>query len=138
MYRLVFVVCLAFFSTSCSEPSHIPKDEDARKALAIGLDAWKAGKTSGTVSDSGPRIVVIDTQWSSGQPLDSYEITGEESSGSSKIFNVGLVIGKPPKSVETKYHVLGSEDMMIYRDEDFTRAMNMDNALKSKPSGKNR
>ena len=138
MYRLAYVACLAILTTSCSEPSHTPSNEDARKALTTTLDAWKSGKKVGTVANADPKVQVSDFQWAAGELLDSYEISGEESSPSSKVFTVKLNVGKSPKPVEAKYHVLGRAEIMIYRDEDFARAMNMDNNPKAKPGGRSR
>ncbi len=136
MLRSFAVPVLLVLICGCAGNSHTPQGEDARLALKATLDAWKDGKRPGVVTESAPRIQATDFQWSANQPLESYEIKGEESTSFARIFTVSLKLGKPTRQVEAIYHVLGHDDIMIYRDEDFARAMNMDNSPKSKPEKK--
>ena len=129
--QLATLTTVLILTLGCGQPTYTPNEKEAIKSLTTMLEAWKEGKKPSTLNDSTPKIQVADFQWSANYPLDSYEIQGQEAEASSKIFTVLLKVGKPAKSVTAKYHVLGRENVMIYRDEDFNRAMNMDNSPKS-------
>ena len=54
---------------------------------------------------------------------------GEEAPGQgTQTFSATLTLKGEPAAKEVQYMVLGLDPIRIYRDEDFNRAMNMDNA----------
>ncbi len=84
-------------------------------------------------------VEVHDTPWAQGAKLESFEIVHEESGPSEKRFGVRLSLGKPARVQEVQYHVLGLGPVMVFRDEDYTRNINMEDGPKlSPPAGKSR
>jgi hypothetical protein len=106
-----------------------PDDQAARAALDAALTAWSRGSKPGVVPGSEPPVVVHDTPWSQGQRLASYEVLGEEegAAAAEKQFIVRLSLSKPDRDEEVKYHVLGISPLMVFRDQDYLRNINMEN-----------
>lgn len=105
----------------------MPTGVEARQALEKALDTWKAGKSPGSIADQAPKIDIVDYQWKAGDVLESYSIVNEKQGEGNKTFGVKLTLKKPPGSKDVEYMVLGKDPVRIYRDEDFTRMLNMDN-----------
>ena len=118
-----------------------PSDEVARTALDAALKTWRDGGKPGAVAGTDPPVQVLDTPWAQGDRLASYEILGEEEGGAAveKQFNVRLVLAKPERTQEVKYHVIGRGPVMVFRDEDYQRNINMEDGPKlDKPTGRGR
>ena len=114
----------------------LPSTEAAREALRASLDAWKAGRPASTLAARQPGVDFVDFEWKAGQKLADYAL-GEESPGQgTQTFAATLTLPgtSTPKKVE--YMVLGLDPIRIYRDEDFRRALNMDNAPPTNPRSK--
>ncbi len=105
----------------------LPSDESARTALDLALSSWRDGKKPGPITGTTPPAEIHDTRWSLGDRLASYEILGEEKNGAEMKFNVRLTLAQPAGVQEVKYYVLGRDPVMIFRDEDYARNINMDN-----------
>ena len=103
----------------------VPSGEVARKALEAALDSSREGGKPGELPGTEPRVEIHDTPWASGQHLASYEILGEESGKVEKRFAVRLSLAKPDRVEEVRYHVLGVGPVMIFRDQDYERNINM-------------
>ena len=59
-------------------------------------------------------------------------ILGEEAPGQGvQTFAASLTIKGEPGPKDVKYMILGLDPMRIFRDEDYNRAMNMDNSPNS-------
>ena len=77
-----------------------------------------------------PPVQVNDTPWSQGDRLGSYEILKEETSGPEKLFTVRLSLTKPDRVEEVQYHVMGQGPVMVFRDQDYERNINMEDGPK--------
>jgi hypothetical protein len=106
--------------------------EVARKALQASLDAWKAGKPASSLADEKPSIEAVDFEWKAGKVLSDYTIDGETPGQGTQTFDATLTLKGATGPAKVQYMVLGLDPVRIYRDEDFNRAMNMDNAPASK------
>jgi hypothetical protein len=116
-----------------------PSDDVARVALEASLKAWRDGDKPGTVAGTDPPVQVLDTPWSKGDRLASYEILGEETGAVEKRFDVRLTLAKPERVQEVKYYVVGRGPVMVFRDEDYQRNINMEDGPKlDKAGGKGR
>lgn len=105
-----------------------PAGAAARAALEASLTAWTRGATPAELSKSEPPVLVHDTPWGRGQKLASFEVLREEPSASpERQFIVRLSLTKPDRTEEVKYHVLDTGSLMVFRDEDFLRNINMEN-----------
>ena len=121
-------LCLLLLAGGCGEgPAPLPSTDKARESLQKSLDAWTEGKKPTSLADAPQNIEAIDFEWKAGKVLSEYTI-GEETQGEgNQVVSVRLTLkGEPAKPVQ--YHVLGIDPIRIYRDEDFQRALNMDNA----------
>ena len=140
--RLAFVPCLVFLLAAggCGNGGGSPpSDEVARTALEASLKTWRDGGRPGTVAGTDPPVQVLDTPWGLGDRLASYEILGEETGTAAKTFDVRLVLAKPERVQEVKYYVIGRGPVMVFRDEDYQRNINMEDGPKlNKPGGRTR
>jgi hypothetical protein len=78
--------------TGCGSSSPRPADPAAaRDALDRALTAWKDGKTSESLKETDPPIVVSDHLWKNGSRLMKYQIEpGDRSQGADQVFRVVL------------------------------------------------
>jgi hypothetical protein len=113
----------------------LPSDDVARTALEGALNAWRGGGKPGAIEGTDPVVQVTDTPWSQGDQLGSYEIVKEDTSGAEKKFTVRLSLTKPDRVEEVQYHVMGRGPVMVFRDQDYLRNVNMEDGPKlSKPA----
>lgn len=115
----------------------LPSDEAARQALDAALSSWRDGKKPGPIAGTSPAAEIHDSRWSLGDRLSSYEILGEEREATDMKFSVRLTLAQPAGVQEVEYHVLGRDPLMIFRDEDYLRNINMDNGPKLNGGGGN-
>lgn len=103
-------------------------ESTAREALTAALDAWKGGQKPGQVASQKPSLQVVDSKWSAGQKLDSYEVVSTETLDDGTVrFTLKLNLKSPGKPHEEKYTVYGKDPVWIFADADFSRSLNMDN-----------
>lgn len=123
----VVVTALAVVVPSCGKPSPVPTAEAARTSLETALTAWRDGKKPIETTKGDPPVNSVDSDWTNGRKLGSFEILREEPSDSDKRFVVKLKYVTPPAETEVTYVVLATQPVGVFREEDFTRTMNMDN-----------
>lgn len=107
-----------------------PSDSDAKRALEAALNAWKEGKPCGEIPGITPPTRVVDCAWSAGEKLGDFAIVGEPEGGAPgapRTYRTKLTMTKPPGEREVAYVLMGADPLIIYREDDFQRAMNMDN-----------
>lgn len=142
--RLAFACGLALVLAAggCgNQRGSAPSDEVARTALDAALKTWRDGGMPGAVAGTDPPVQVLDTPWAQGDRLASYEILGEEAGAAAveKQFNVRLVLAKPERTEEVTYHVIGQGPVMVFRDEDYRRNINMEDGPKlTRPGNRTR
>jgi hypothetical protein len=105
----------------------LPTDDVARQALEASLTVWREGGKPGPLAGTQPPVQVLDTPWSLGDRLSSYEILAEDKKPTEMRFSVRLSLAKPERVQEVQYYVLGRDPVMVFRDEDYIRNINMDN-----------
>jgi hypothetical protein len=124
--RILPLIVLAALPGCGRGSAPLPSSGAARGALQAALDTWKAGKTPTALDAATPRVEVVDFEWRAGKALTDYSLGDDAPGQGTKTFSARLTLkGQPPKDVT--YMVLGVDPILIYRDADFTRAMNMDN-----------
>ena len=117
----------------------LPSDDVARTALESALKVWQGGGKPGKLAGTDPLVEVTDTPWAQGKKLESFEISQAETLGAVKRFDVHLTLAKAAGVQEVQYYVLGRGPVMVFRDEDYKRDTNMEEAPKlSRPRGKSR
>ncbi|APW63740.1 hypothetical protein BSF38_05316 [Paludisphaera borealis] len=113
-----------------------PSDEAARAALESALKTWRDGGKPGKLAGTDPPVEVHDTPWSQGELLGAYEILKKEEAGATeKKFSVRLTLAKPERTEDVQYHVLGLSPVMVFRDQDYQRNINMEDGPKTSKSG---
>jgi hypothetical protein len=119
----------------CSNGSaELPTNDVARTALEGALDTWRDGGKPGALAGMEPAVQVNDTPWSQGDHLGSYEILKEDTNGAEKKFTVRLSLTKPDRVEEVQYYVMGKGPVMVFRDQDYLRNINMEDGPQlSKP-----
>jgi hypothetical protein len=139
--RIAFAASLAvllFIGGGCGNGGRAsaPPGAVARTALESALKSWQDGGKPGALAGTDPPVQVLDTHWGMGDRLKSYEILGEETGTAEKQFAVRLVLSKPEKTQEVKYYVIGQGPVMVFRDEDYERNVNMEDGPKVDKAGK--
>jgi hypothetical protein len=131
------LVALAVISSGCGGGSApIASTEVARKALQASLEAWKDGKPASSLAAETPRIEPVDFEWKARKTLLNYEIGEVVSGQGTQTFAATLTIKGEPAARRVRYMVLGLDPVLVFRDEDFDRFMNMDNAPSSPKRGR--
>jgi hypothetical protein len=135
---LAFPALLVVAGTGCGSGAvAAPSGEAARTALELALKTWRDGGKPGELSGSKPAVVVHDTPWSQGGRLKSFEILREEEGSEvEKRFTVRLSLSKPEVDQEVGYHVLGVGPLMVFRDQDYQRNINMEDGPKLNRPGR--
>jgi hypothetical protein len=121
---------------SCGGPNMNPAADRARGALEASLKAWREGKKPGNIEGTDPPVHAVDNDWTNGRKLISYEILREQPSESDKRFVVKLTYAAPAAEMETVYVVVGASPIAVFREEDYTRTLNMDNNPVPKKKGR--
>ncbi len=104
-----------------------PSSDKARTALDVALKSWKDGQQPGTVAGtSKPVVQIVDSDWSDGRKLTSYEIVNDEAPAGlgPRTFTVRLTTDNG-KAREVKYMVVGIDPLLIYRDVDYDKLSGM-------------
>jgi hypothetical protein len=115
----------------------IPPNDVARAALEGALKVWREGGKPGALPGTEPAVQVTDTPWSQGDVLGSYEILKEDVNGTERTFTVRLSLTKPARVEEVQYYVMGGGPVLIFRDQDYERNVNMiDGPNQTKPGAK--
>jgi hypothetical protein len=116
----------------------LPPNDAARTALEGALKTWRDGGKPGPLAGTEPPVQVFDTPWSQGERLGSYEILGEEAGAAERRFSVRLSLTKPQRVQETRYYVLGRGPILVFREEDYLRNVNMEDGPKLDRTGNTR
>ena len=126
--RALIVVALAALAGCGGGSAPLPSTDAARQALLASLEAWKAGKPASSLVAGKPSIEPVDFEWKAGKLLTDFTIGDQAPGEGTQTLSASLTIKgeKGPKDV--KYMGLGLDPVRIFRDEDYNRAMNMDNA----------
>jgi hypothetical protein len=114
---------------------YTPTGDEGRSSLDAALTAWRDGRSPAQV-EATPPVRVVDFAWRAGQQVDSFRILGEEpADDGTKRFNVRLTMKKPRVDRDVRYVVHGRDPVWVYREDDYRRALNMDDnpALPRKP-----
>ena len=128
--RAIVLTVLALPFLGCSPSGALLNPREARVALTTALDAWKAGKKPDALASSPNALTAVDAQWQAGQVLEDYLVDGdgvEEASLPGPAFAVKLRVKGVSAEVKTRYIVFGREPTWVYREDDWTRLLNMDN-----------
>lgn len=127
---LISAALLLALGPGCGGSAAVPSTETARAAVDAALTAWSRGEQPGALPGTEPPVFVHDTPWAQGRGLTSFEILGEaegEGAAAEKRFTVRLSLTGPDRTEEVRYHVLGTDPVMVFRDEDYQRNINMEN-----------
>jgi hypothetical protein len=113
-----------------SPESFKPEAADSRQALEKTLEAWRSGKKPSeleALAEEGPNVHAVDSDWSAGKRLASYEITGElpESSPTTQQFSVKLHYEKQKQPMDAVYYVVGKDPILVFRDKDYAQSRGM-------------
>jgi len=123
------LLALSFFALAgCggSGAAIVPTENEARQALETTLNAWKSGQPIASLAQGTPKVEANDFEWEAGKKLADFSIGSESPGVGTKNFSVKLTIA-PSETKDVTYMILGKDPFRILRDEDYERAMNMEN-----------
>ncbi len=129
----VYLLTLSMLAGCGGGPAPLPSNDAARQALRTSLDAWKAGKPASSLAGEKPSIEAVDFEWKAGKILTDYTLGDEAPGQGTQTLSATLTLKGQPPSKPVRYMVLGLDPVRVYRDEDFNRAMAMDNAPSASP-----
>ncbi len=132
---LVWLIA-GLFAIGCADSVHdgvdlaAPDLSPSRAALAVSLDAWKAGRrASGVLIGSKPSVGVVDSTRTE-RPLLDYEVVGPLMPvEKARPFAVRLVLGSPRETVDARYLVLGRDPLWVFRQDDFERMLHWEHKM---------
>ncbi len=134
MGRRAVLACaawLVFAAGGCTNGhSALPDQDAARSAVENALKSWHDGARPGTLAGTEPPVQVFDTPWSQGARLRSYEILRNDTTTAERRFNVRLSTTNPDRVQEVQYYVMGQSPLLVFRDEDYLRNINMEDGPK--------
>jgi hypothetical protein len=127
---ILFAVWACAGCGGASPESFKPEAADSRQALEKTLEAWRSGKKTGeldALAEGGPKLHAVDSDWSAGKRLASFEITGElpESSPTAQQFSVKLQYEKQKQPIDAVYYVVGKDPILVFRDKDYAQSRGM-------------
>jgi hypothetical protein len=110
-----------------SDARYKPTTSEASSSLEKALSAWRDGKPYGALEETPP-VRIVDSVWQAGQQLESFRVGAEEDPGDgTKQYSVKLKLKKSAAEEDARYVVHGRDPVWIFRAEDYTRTLNMDN-----------
>jgi hypothetical protein len=118
--------------------SAVPPEDQSRQALEGALKTWRDGGAPGAIAGAEPPVQVFDTPWSQGARLGSYEIVQADTTNAERRFTVRLALTRPDRVQEVQYYVLGQSPLLVFRDEDYRRNVNMEDGPKLVKTGRSR
>src|SRR5690348_6868223 len=124
--HIAFLLVAALAGCGGSGAAIVPSGDEARQALETTLNAWKTGKPIASLSQGTPKVEANDFEWEAGKKLADFSIGSEGAGVGTKNFSVKLTL-VPAETKEVTYMILGKDPYRILRDEDYERAMNMEN-----------
>jgi hypothetical protein len=132
-YRYLAPLALATLA-GCADAAarYTPTAGEARSSLEAALAAWRDGRPYGEI-DATPPVRVVDTAWLSGQKVESFRVLDEQDRDGAKRFSVRLAMKSPRGEKDVAYVVHGRDPVWVYREEDYTRTLNMDNNPQPSP-----
>jgi hypothetical protein len=127
-------VALALGSASCgTQQAPITPADTAQAALEAALGAWREGRAPNALMNTQPPILVADSEWTGGRKLTEYRIVREDPSPSDRRFTVALRYEGTDSDSEVPYIVIGTDPVSVFREDDYQRALNMDNNPSAPP-----
>ena len=126
---LVVVGC----SGSPDPVSMVPDPLRARQAIEAAMASWKAGRPTGVIEPTSPRIQVVDTHRKPGQRLDGFEILAESADGRMRAFTVRLSMLDPEERPVARFLAVGLDPVLIFRQEDFDLLMHWEHRMDPAP-----
>jgi hypothetical protein len=136
VFACVCVLAAAAPGCGGSSRAYAPDAGAARAALEAAPGAWKKGEKPGALASAVPPVNVSDFQWQAGLALADYEVgEGTPAGGddASVRFAATLTLKNAKGPTKAEYVVVGRDPVWVYRGEDYTRLMNMDDNPRAAP-----
>jgi hypothetical protein len=125
-----FIAPAAISGCGSSSQAYTPASSaTARESLDAALAAWQNGAKPEGISAGPTAVTAVDFQWRDGQPLERYEVLEElpAEGDHDKRFSARLKLKTAKAEQKVTYVLIGRDPVWVYRDEDYTRLLNMDN-----------
>ena len=105
--------------------SYTPEQEVGRASLEAALDTWKAGQPPEKITSRSPAVQPVDSKWSAGYKLKSYEIVGPVEGDPPLRFKVKQVLGSQSAEQEVEYYIICRDPLFVFRDIDYNKTTGM-------------
>ena len=121
-------------------PSHhgnatpLPDPTIARQAMNLALESWRAGRPTGRVEPTSPRIQLNDSFRKPGQILDRYEILGQIAGERAISFVVKATLSHPAEVETIRFLLLGIDPVIVFRQEDFELLSHFEHKMDPEPT----
>lgn len=114
---------LAVLALGCSRSAErfTPPDELARASLSAALEAWKEGKSPGTIDNVSPSIQFVDAERPAAQKLLDFQVLSEVASTSGRMYVVRLRLAEPEAVERARFIVVGVDPIWVFRKADFDK-----------------
>jgi hypothetical protein len=95
--RALFVTGLVALAGCGGGSGPLPSSTQARQAVEVALDAWKAGKPASSLAGREPRIEAVDFEWRAGEALTGYSLGADAPGQGTRTIAASLTLkGQPP------------------------------------------
>src|SRR5579884_288358 len=120
---LLWALLVGLASTGCAQrgyDDYVPSPQLARRALEDALQTWQRGEHVHTL-DRGDSVPVqpVDSAWTAGHKLRSFEVVGETHGDSPRCFAVRLWLDNQNDEQLVRYYVLGIKPLWVFRQDDY-------------------
>jgi hypothetical protein len=112
----------------------LPDPATARQAMNAALESWKAGRPTGRVEPTSPRIQLNDSFRKPGQVLDRYEILGQIAGERAISFVVKVTLSNPSEVETIRFLLLGIDPVIVFRQEDFELLSHFEHKMDPEPT----
>ncbi|QEH35639.1 hypothetical protein OJF2_41920 [Aquisphaera giovannonii] len=114
---------------SAAPANLVPDSARARWAVGRAMELWKAGRPTGVIEPTEPRIQVVDSNRKAGQVLEDYRILAETSSLRERTLSVRVRLRGPDEEAVVRYLVMGADPILVFRQEDYDLMMHWEHKM---------
>jgi hypothetical protein len=107
----------------------VPDSARARRAVERAMELWKAGRPTGVIEPTEPRVQVVDSNRRPGQVVEDFKILAETSSPRERTLSVRVRLRNPDEDAIVRFLVMGADPILVFRQEDYDLMMHWEHKM---------
>jgi hypothetical protein len=112
----------------------LPTPAAARAAMQAALESWKAGKPTGRVEPTTPRVQIMDSFRKPGQVVEGWEILGQARYETYEAMTVRVKLTNPAATETIRFLLLGTDPVLVWRREDYDLMSHFEHKMDPEPA----